>query len=81
MTMDQIFGLIMGIFIWLVMSLMIYAEYTNKEKISFSYKLNYYYWQSLNWIGVVFFTICLKILLLPVYIIWLIYKLFTFGRS
>lgn len=70
-----------GIFIWLMISVIIYEDFAEKEKISFSYRLNYSYWKYLNWIGVIFFTICLKIALLPTYLIWLIYKLFTFGRS
>lgn len=81
MTNDQIFGLIFGIVLWIIVSVFTYIEESEKNKISFNYKTNYYYWKALNWIGVVFFTICLKILLLPAYIIWLIYKLFTFGRK
>lgn len=81
MTNDQIFGLILGIVFWIAVTGFIYIVQRQNEKISFNYKTNYSYWQSLNWIGVVFFTICLKILLLPAYIIWLVYKLFTFGRS
>lgn len=80
MTNDQIFGLIMGIFIWITVSSFTYIVQSENKKISFNYKTNYSYWESLNWIGVVFFTICLKILLFPAYLIWLIYKLFTFGR-
>ena len=81
MTNEQIFGLIFGIVFWIIVSSFIYIDGSTNKKISFNYKTNYSYWGSLNWIGVVFFTICLKILLLPAYIIWLIYKLFTFGRS
>ena len=69
------------IFIWTVVSGIIYIINSDNRNLSFSYTINYYYWKSLNWIGVVFFTICLKILLLPAYIIWLIHKLFTFGRK
>ena len=81
MTNEQIVGLIFGGIIWFVITGFIYMEKSGDKKISFNYKTNYYYWKSLNWIGVVFFTICLKILLLPAYIIWLIHKLFTFGRK
>ena len=81
MTNEQIFGLIFGGIIWFVVTGFIYMEKSGDKKISFNYKTNYSYWQSLNWIGVVFFTICLKILLFPAYIIWIIYKLFTFGRK
>ena len=81
MTNDQIFGLIFGIVLWIIVTGFTYIVQSDNRKISFNYKTNYYYWKSLNWIGVVFFTICLKILLLPAYIIWLIYKLFTFGRK
>ena len=59
----------------------VYIESSEAEKISFSYKKNYSYWKSLNWIGVIFFTICLKIILFPAYVIYLVYKLFTFGRK
>jgi hypothetical protein len=81
MTNEQILGLIMGGIIWFAITGLIYIVQSENKKISFNYKTNYYYWKSLNWIGIVFFTICLKILLLPAYIIWLIYKLFTFGRK
>ena len=82
MTIEQTFGLIVAAsVIWFVITILIYIVQSENKKISFNYKTNYSYWQSLNWIGVVFFTICLKILLLPAYIIWLVYKLFTFGRK
>ena len=81
MTNEQILGLIFGIVIWIIVSGFTYVVESENRKISFNYKTNYYYWKSLNWIGVVFFTICLKILFLPTYFIWLIYKLFTFGRK
>lgn len=80
MTNEQIYGLVFGGMIWFVMAGFVYIVQSENKKISFNYKTNYSYWESLNWIGVVFFTICLKILLFPAYLIWLIYKLFTFGR-
>lgn len=81
MTYAQIEGIAIGFLFWIVISSMIYVIQSEKEELSFSYTTNYYYWKSLNWIGVIFFTICLKITLLPAYIIWLIHKLFTFGRK
>lgn len=79
---SEYFGLIVVLVaIWIAITGFIYTENSEAEKISFSYKKNYSYWKSLNWIGVIFFTICLKIALLPAYVIWLVYKLFTFGRK
>ena len=46
MSYVQIEGLIIGLLFWLAISSMIYEEYAGKEEISFSYRLNYSYWQS-----------------------------------
>ena len=51
----------------------------------FNPKSNYEKWYDLNWFGVLFLTVLYWVIFLPVSVVvgigWVVYKLFTFGRT
>ena len=78
MTDDIFYQLFYGILLYF--GLLVIVAIMNGG-FAFNLKANYKRWYELNWFGVWFFTILYWIVFLPFTLIYVLYWLFTVGRS